>query len=150
MPDSQHVETRLVCERCRGAMKLFVAARRAVPTPIKCNPGASVGEGGGGEPFVLSCPSCGASCQLSVSEMLGRVNDADRWGRGEHLREGALVLRGSPALRSRVVAGCFRSPRRAGLGLLQAPTRRVRLALPRVWGNSATTNVRRTRRRCCG
>ena len=97
MPDRQYVKVKLVCERCRSALALCMAVARNVPEPIGCSPGAPVGGSGQGWPFLLSCPSCAASWHMTVSEMQERVNDATRHGWGQHIREGAVVLRCSAA-----------------------------------------------------
>jgi len=92
MTASQHVKVKLVCKRCHNGMDLCVSVARNVPQPIACSPGAPISGGGGSSPFTLSCPSCAASWQLTVSEMQERVNDATRRGWGEHVRDGAVVL----------------------------------------------------------
>ena len=88
----KHVKVKLVCERCRHVMDLCVLVHRNVPQPIECSPGAPISGGGGGNPFTLSCPSCGLSWQMSVSEMQDRVDDITRRGWGQHVRDGAVVL----------------------------------------------------------
>lgn len=92
MPGSPYVKVRLVSKRCSSGMELCVPVARNVPQPIACSPGAPISGGGGGQPFTLSCPSCAASWHMSVSEMQERVNDATRYGWGQHVRDGAVVL----------------------------------------------------------
>lgn len=88
----QHVKVKLLCTRCQHGMDLCVLVHRNVPQPIACSPGAPISGGGGGNPYLLSCPACGLCWQMSASEMQERVNDKTRRGWGEHVRDGAVVL----------------------------------------------------------
>lgn len=56
MPEGQHVKVRLICESCQHVQKLCVLVHRNVPQRIACSPGGSIVGGGGGNPFILSCP----------------------------------------------------------------------------------------------
>lgn len=93
MPEGQHVKVRLICESCQHVQKLCVLVHRNVPQRIACSPGGSIVGGGGGNPFILSCPNCNLCWRITASEMQERVDDETRRGWGQHMRDGAVVLR---------------------------------------------------------
>ena len=95
MHRSNYVKVRVVCDRCTQAFPMCFPIERHVPDEdLICTPGgAPVGPGGGGGGSGLLCSVCGLRWASGVSELQQMVNDATRRGWGEHMRNGAVVLR---------------------------------------------------------
>jgi hypothetical protein len=88
-----YVKVRLVCDRCREVVDLCVQVERNVPDPISCSPGGGPVGGAQSGGSSLSCSICGIPWHLDVARLVERVNAETRRGWGEHIRDGAVVLR---------------------------------------------------------
>ena len=91
---ADYVKVKLLCDRCRDVMDLCVQVDRNVPEPLSCTPGGGRPVGGapdGGSS--MSCSICGMPWRMDLARLLERVNEETRRGWGEHVRDGAVVLR---------------------------------------------------------
>lgn len=85
---TEYVKVDVFCERCRDAVHLCMPVPRPVPERISCSPGgpsASVGDG------MFRCSLCGGC--LPLSELHERVIAETGRGWGQHIRNGAVVIR---------------------------------------------------------
>lgn len=75
--------------RCDAVQKFCVPTDQQIPKPLRCPLGPPGGGRGGGG--VVRCPN-NHPCGLGLSELRDRALGELERGRGEHIRNGAVVI----------------------------------------------------------
>lgn len=75
---------------CGAVRRFCVPTDRQIPEPLRCPLGSPGGAGGAGG--AVRCPK-GHPCGLGVSEVRERALRELERGLGEHVREGAIVIK---------------------------------------------------------